>query len=117
MATDLQSPSEPQVTTLVAGILEDAKALVKQQFALVRHELREDLQKAKEAALSMSAGAGLAFTGGLLLSFMLAHGLNWAFPAAPLWIWYGIVGGACVAVGVALLFAGKKKLETISPVP
>ena len=122
MANDLQTSSEPSVTTLVAGIINDAQELFKQQLALFQHEIKEDLKRTREAAVSLVVGAGVALVGVLLLCFMLVHLMHWAVPAAggpeiPLWVGYATIGGLLTVLGVALVCAGIKKLESFNPLP
>jgi hypothetical protein len=117
MANDLHTGSEPSLTGLVAGIINDAQELLKQQMALFKQEIKDDVRKTKEAALALSAGLGIVVVGGLLLCVMLVHFLNWAVPSLPLWSCYGIVGIVFVACGGALLYAGKKRFESFNPLP
>ena len=85
MAEDLHTVEGPRVTTLVNGIVHDAQELLHQQIALFKHEVRENLRKTKEAAQSLSLGAGLGMTGGLFLGFMLVYVLHEVWPRLALW--------------------------------
>jgi hypothetical protein len=109
--------SEPSLSSLVGGIINDIQVLMKQEVALARREIAEELQKAKQAAISLGIGLGIASVGGLLLVFMLIFLLNWAVPAIPLWAAFGIVGGLLLLAGIALLALAKKKAESIHVVP
>ena len=76
--------SEPSLSSLVGGIINDFQSLMKQEVALARRELADELRKAKQAAISLGIGVGILAIGGLLLIFMLVHLLSWAVPAIPL---------------------------------
>jgi hypothetical protein len=115
MAHDLQSPPEPQFTTLVTGILNDAQELFRQQVALVRSEVQEDFRKTKEAAIPLGIGVWLAVLGSILLSITAALGL--AETGLPLWACFAIVGLVVSLAGGGLFFAGKKKMESFNPLP
>src|SRR6516164_7156040 len=117
MATDLRNGPEPSVTALVSGIVNDAHELLKQQMALLKAEIREDLRKTKEATISFSMAFGLAMISALLLSLMLPLLLNWALPKLPLWACFGIVGAVFAAIAGAMASAGKRKIQSIKPVP
>jgi len=117
MNQELQTGSEPSLTTLVTGIINDAQELMKQQLALFRHEFHDDLRKTREVALSWALALGIAFCGGIMLSLMLVHLLFWAVPAVPLWGWFGIVGAVLVGGGVVLFLVGKKELDSFNPLP
>src|SRR5437660_10788026 len=117
MAEDLPTVEGPRVTTLVNGIVHDAQELLHQQIALFKHEVRENLRKTKEAAQSLSLGAGLGMTGGLFLGFMLVYVLHEVWPRLPLWASFGIIGAALLIAAGVLIYLGRKKLETVSAVP
>jgi hypothetical protein len=117
MATDLKNPAEPPATTVVADIIRDAQELMAQQLAMFRHEVREDFRKTQQALYPMAGGLAAALLGGVLLCVMLVHLLHWANPNLPLWGGYGIVGGLLAAAGAGAFYAGKKRLETVNPLP
>jgi hypothetical protein len=117
MANDLRTAPEPSMTSLVSGIINDAQDLLKQQVSLLKQELREDVRKTKEAALSLALGLGIGLIGALLLGQMLSLVLNWAVPSLPLWACYGIVGGLLTALAGGMLWAGTKKFQSFNPLP
>jgi hypothetical protein len=119
------APSEPGLSTLVKGIVDDVGDLIKQQIDFARTEVTADLRKTKEAAGALAIGAGVTTLGGLFLGFMLVHLLHWltapaggADPSSlPLWSCYAIVGALLLGCGAALILAGKKKLSSFNPLP
>jgi len=115
MATDLQSPSEPQLANLVGGILNDAQELFKQQIALVRHEVKEDFRKSKEAAVPLGLGLWLAGVGSVLLGITLA--LILAEIGLPLWAGFAVVGAVVFLAGAGLFYVGKQKFQSFNPLP
>jgi drug/metabolite transporter (DMT)-like permease len=117
MANDLQSPPEPGIASLLGGVVSDFQLLIKQELALARREMAEEVRKTKDAAWSLGIGIGIAALAGLLLILMLVHLLNWAVPSIPLWGCYGIVGLILAAAGAILWFHGKSKAEEIKLLP
>lgn len=122
MATNLETSSDPSATSLLAGIFKDVQELFKQQLALFQAEIKDDLKKTKDAALSLAVGAGIALVGGFMLCFMMVHLMHWAIPAAggpqvPLWVCFATVGGVFTVLGGALVYAGKKKFDSFNPLP
>lgn len=118
MATDLRTAPEPSLSSLVGGIINDAQTLIKQELALAKSEVTEEIHKTKEAAISLGVGVLIAGLGAFLLMFMLVHLLNWATDnRIPLWGCFGIVGGVLTAIGAIMLFVGKNEAEKINLVP
>ena len=116
MGTESQHPSEPSVAALISSLISDAKALLQQELLLAKHEIREEIDKTKKAAISLGIGTGIAVLGVILLSFMLVHLLE-ALTNLPPWACYGIVGSAFAILGGVLLYAGKAKAAEIDVVP
>jgi len=121
MATDLKVEAKAErdasVTSLVSGIVSDFQDLLAQQVNLLRHEIRSDFEKTKDAATLQGIGVGVALLGGLLLSLTLVHLLHWWFPELPLWGAHGIVGLTALVVGGILFFAGKARFASFNPLP
>jgi hypothetical protein len=108
--------SEPTLAQLVSGLVSDTKLLLRQELALAKHEISEEVRKTKTALICLGAGSGVAAIGGLLFIAMLVHLLN-ALTDWPLWICYGVVGGVFAIVGVVLLYRGKQQISQVDMVP
>jgi F0F1-type ATP synthase assembly protein I len=117
MATNVQSESDVSVTSLVGGIVNDAQELMKQQLALFKAEVREDMRKTSEASVSLALGLGATLVGSIVLSFAVAHLLSWAFPTVPLGVWYVVIGGVVTAVGAGLTCSAYQKFRSFNPLP
>ena len=109
-------PSTEPSLTLIGGIINDARDLLRQEFTMAKLEVQDELRKTKAAAISLGIGVGVAAAGGFFLLFMVVYLLH-AFTPIPLWGCYGIVGGVLLLVGVIMLFKGKKTAEEIAIVP
>ena len=90
---------------------------MKQQMALFKQEIKEDVHKTVQAATAIAAGAGIALIGAVLFSLMLVYLIQWLAPAMALWLCYLIVGAVLAAVGGALIYAGKRKFASFNPLP
>jgi len=117
MATQVQSGSDVSVTSLVSGIVTDAQELMKQQMALFKAEVKEDMRKTAEATASLVIGLTATLVGTIVLSFAVAHLLSWAWPDVHIWVWYAVVGGVVTAVGAGLAFAAYQKFRSFNPLP
>jgi len=116
MATTLDRNSEPSLASLVSGIVNDAQALIKQEMALARREFADELNKAKQATLSLGVGAAVVGLGGVLLTLMLVHVLHEEVQM-KLWLSYLIVGGVLAIAGATLLLFARAKASEISLMP
>ena len=107
---------EPSVASLLSGIVGDAQTLVRQEIALARQEIREEIGNAKDAGIKLGIAGMVLAIGGLLLILALAQGLadllNW-----PVWAAYAVVGIVLAIAGAILFAAAQKRMQEISPVP
>jgi hypothetical protein len=101
---------QPGLSSLISGIFQDAKELLVQGATLAKLEVKDELRKAKSAAIAAGIGVGIAAIGGVLLILMVVNLLD-TFTAVPLWGAYGIVGGALVVLGATLFAIGKSKVD------
>lgn len=126
MATDTALPptsrpadtgtSEPSVTRLVSGIIEDAQTLLRQQAEMLKAELREDFRRSKRAAEFGALGIVCGTVGTLGLIMALAYFLHEQFQMA-MWVSWGIVGLVFLIGGVALGGFSYVLLERFNPLP
>jgi len=124
MDTNVQNPRRfntedaQGITGLITGIINDAQELIRQQLQLFLVELKNDMRRTKEASLPLAVGAGMCHLAGFVLAVMLALLLNAAWPdTISLWGGFAIVGGALLAIGLALVMWGKTKFESFNPLP
>jgi hypothetical protein len=117
MATDVMPNTEPSMTKLVGGIIDDTQRLLIQQGELLKADIRKDFKEAKEVGQEMIIAGSLLGVGGLLLSFMLVHFLTWAVPDLPHWGSFGIVGGLFALAGGIVFYRGREKLDKLNPLP
>jgi drug/metabolite transporter (DMT)-like permease len=107
---------ESSVATLLSGIVGDAQTLVRQEIALARQEIREEISNAKDAGIKLGIAGAVLAVGGLLLVLALAQALadlfNW-----PVWAGYGIVGIVLAIAGYILFSSAQKNMKQINPVP
>jgi len=116
MAQDSSLRSEPSVSTLIGGIVNDAKDLLLNEFTIAKLEMQQEIRKTKSAALAFAMGAGVVGIGGLFLVLMCVHGLV-VLLDIPLWGSYGLVGGFLFLVGAIVLARGKQTAEQIDVIP
>jgi uncharacterized membrane protein YqjE len=107
---------QESIGTLIRGILNDLRTLIREEIALARVEMREQAGRAKAAAMSFGiAVAALAFGGVFLLvsiALGIAYLLGW-----PAWSGFLIVALLLCVGGVFTLSAGRKQLAGVHGVP
>lgn len=116
MSPETRTENQPSVANLVGGIISDAQTLIRHELELARQEVRQEWTKAREAAMSMAAGALTAVLAVVLLCFGVVHLLAAVTPI-PLWGWFLIVGGLLGAVAVALFLTGKLRADEVNVIP
>jgi len=116
MAEHRENGQLPSLASLMGDIMVDVRALFAQQLALFRAEVKRDFAKLRTAAVLLSAGVLVLFLGTLFLLLMLVHGLQ-ALTELPLWACYALVGAGLTAAGLGAVYVGKKRLQSVPPLP
>lgn len=116
MADRIPAETSPSLTSLLSGIVTDMQTLLRQEVTLARTEIVKEWDKAKTAAGSMAVGAALLALGGILLSLMVVHLIQWATQWHE-WICYLIVGGVAALLGAVLFYAGRAKAGDVNVIP
>lgn len=107
---------EASVGNLVSSIVGDVQTLARQEIALAREEIKEELDTAKSAAIKLGIAAGVLVVGALFLLVALALGIAALFDW-PAWAGFAVVGLIFAIVGGVLLVLGQNDAKQIKPVP
>jgi Flp pilus assembly protein TadB len=106
--------AETSVGELIGNISNDLSQLFRQEVELAKAELKQEASKAGKAA-GMLGGAGFAgYLAVVLLSFALVFALSNVMD--PGWAAL-IVAVIWAIIGAVLYMNGRKKLQTVDPVP
>ncbi|MBX3170190.1 MAG: phage holin family protein [Candidatus Eremiobacteraeota bacterium] len=106
-----------EVTPLLRGIVADTQTLMRQEVALARSEVRQDLKVATQVAAGFAVGAVVAIVAGLLLCLALADYISWSFPEIPLWGSLLAVGMGLGVAAVALLANARREARELDLAP
>ena len=107
---------QESIGSLIRGILNDLRTLIREEIALARVEIREQAGRAKSAALSFGiAAAALAF-GGVFLLVAIALGIAYLF-GWPAWTGFLIVALLLCIGGYFTLASGRKQLASVHAMP
>src|SRR3954468_22574709 len=94
--------SEASMGTLLRSALDDVRDLFREEVALARAEIRQEMTKATAAATGFGGAAAAGWFAGMFiltaLALGIAEGLQW-----PYWTGFAIVG-VLLAVAAAVMF-------------
>jgi len=108
--------TQPTVTELVRGIVDDFQRLAKQQVEMLKSEFKEDVRRTKRATEFGGLGIVLMTVGGLTLVaclvFLLHEQFQFSYTASA-----GIIGGILTVAGVVLGALAYTLFESFNPLP
>lgn len=108
--------NEPSVAQLLGDLIGDAQTLIRKEFELARHEVRAEIDKARQGAMVLGIGAGIAAVGAIFLLLMVVYLLVEVF-GLSFWLSFLIVGALLAIVGAVLLSTGSNRIKQVDPVP
>ena len=103
MLEDIKKEISSSLLPLLSGIMEDSQLLMRQEIALVKTELNNEITKAKTKVTIYIVAGILSLVGCILFSLGLVDLLLWAFPALVAWQSYGIVSLGILLVAMITL--------------
>ena len=102
--------------TLVRGALDDVRDLFREEVALARAELRQELTKVATAATGLGGAAIAGWFAGIFILTAVAlgigEGLGW-----PLWTGFAIVGVLLGIVAGIMFFVGRSAMRAVRGLP
>lgn len=102
---------EPSIGTLLKQLMREVPALLTNEIALAKSEMRENMQQTKAGIASVATGGAVLMGGFIILLMAAVYALGNV--VAP-WLAALIVGGVAALVGYAMVQAGKKKFQSES---
>ena len=108
--------SDASIGGLVRGALDDFRALIREEIALARSEMRFELGKASRAGVQFGiAGVSLWFAAMFML-VAVALGVSAAFNW-PVWAGFGVVALVLAVVGMIFVNSGRRAVSTLQALP
>ena len=102
------------VIELVRGIVQDARTLSAKELAAAKLEIAQEFKKIISSSILLGVGLFIVAVAFVLLSIVLALVLAQYLPT---WAGFAIVGGVYLVIGLIVVFAGLRKLQTAKPIP
>ena len=104
------------ILTLIRGLLDDARDLIREELQLARAEIREEISAAQAAVVAFAISAAIGLLGAMLLSVAIggaiAYFLRW-----PTWAGYGITAVVFLAAAWGLCLYARGRLKAIRAIP
>ena len=113
--TSPNGATERTLGQLVADATHDISSIMRSELALAKAEMRADAKKAGLGAGMFAAAGTLVFLALILLLISAAYGLV-AAGLAP-WAAFLIVAGVLLVIGVILVLAGKRSIDSLQGKP
>jgi uncharacterized membrane protein YqjE len=107
---------QESIGSLIRGILNDLRTLIREEIALARVEIREQAGRVRAAALSFGIAAAALVFGATFLLVSLALGIAYLI-GWPAWSGFLIVAVLLCAGGYFTLASGRKQLANVHAVP
>jgi putative superfamily III holin-X len=112
---DLEDTREP-LTHLIQNVVDDLRDLFREEVALARAEIRQEVSAWSSAAISMAAGGAVAAVGALFILLGIAQGIAMLF-GWPAWGGYLLIGVLLAIGGGVAVLAGRRRTQTIPTLP
>lgn len=104
------------IPDLIRGILSDIRTLIREELALARVEIREQVGHVKTAVLSLAVGLVAVVCAGMLLLIAAATGIadlfNW-----PVWAGFLALAALLMLGGAVTLSMARAQWRQVHPVP
>ncbi len=104
------------IPTLIKGLLDDARDLIREELQLARAEIREEISALQTVTIAFAIAAVVGLLGAVLLSIALGGALAY-FLRWPSWTGYGIVAVLFLAAGWGLCLYARARLSDVRAIP
>jgi uncharacterized membrane protein len=112
----MATANQDSIGSILRGVLIDLRTLIREEIALARVEIAEQVDRARGAAISFGIAATSLLFGATFLLIALAMGIADAFDW-PVWAGFLIVAALLSLIGGVTFLSGRKQLQQVSPVP
>jgi len=109
--------TQPSLSSLVGGLIEDMQRLVRQEAALARREVKEEWDKTKEATGLLAGGLTVFAVVAILFGFTLVHLLRQYVLPDYEWACFAIVTVVFALGGGLLVYAALAKFNQVRMMP
>jgi hypothetical protein len=104
------------IPALIRGVMEDARELIREEIALARAEIREEMSGVRTVGVAFGAAAMTGVIAVVLLCVAIGGAIAYAF-SWPAWAGYGLVAILLAATAYGCVALGRSRLTTIRALP
>ncbi|MEO7189580.1 MAG: phage holin family protein [Vicinamibacterales bacterium] len=104
------------IAGLLKSLVVDTRDLMREELALMRAEVREELAQLQTAAIAFGAAVVVGAIGVVLFFIALGGAVAYAFHW-PSWAGYGIMAVLLLAGAAACVMWGKREIATLKALP
>jgi len=108
--------NQESTTSLLARVIDDARELFREEVALARAEIRNELSAWAAAGTTIAAGGAVLGVAGLFILAAIALGIAALFHW-PNWAGFLLVGGVLAVGGAVAFMAGRARAHRILTLP
>lgn len=108
--------TDASIGGLVRGALNDVRDLVREELALARAELRQEVGKASSAAVQFSIAGVTLLLAVTCVTIALALGIAAMFEW-PAWAGFGVMALLLGIAGAIALASGRSTVKSVQPLP
>jgi len=112
----MAEPGTDSIPVLIRSLLDDTRDLFREEVALARAEIREEIAAARTVGIAFATAAVVALVGVALLAVAIGGLIAW-LASWPMWGGYLIVAIALLIVGFAIAGYGRGQLEKVRALP
>jgi hypothetical protein len=116
MPEEQSASTRPSMASLLTGLWNDVRTLIRQEYQLLKDEIATELGELKAAILAFIVGLLLLVASTLLVLLGIVHLLH-EVAGLPLWASYGILALLTLAGGLLFLKVSSGTAKTFNPVP
>lgn len=104
--------TENSIHRLIANLVHDTRELIREEIALARAEIQEQISYGQTVGIAFGAAAVAGIIGVILLCVGLANAIAY-FLSWPAWAGYAIVAIVLLIIAFALMQYGRSKLKNV----
>jgi hypothetical protein len=116
MTDDGPDPAGQTTVTLLSGLLDDCRTLIRQEYQLFKDEISTELSELRATVVAFALGLILMSVSALLLLLMTVHLLH-EVVGLPLWLSYGILAVPALIGGLLFIKTGSATAHSFTPFP